>query len=303
MCGWPATNTFPGLWRVPLEQKQDKEQHKDREQSTHLNMQTKGTWKPQNHDNYNNQNQTITSHWHNNQELIVSTRSLFFHLFLLMKMFLMFKSSFALYYCFCCVFLVLCPCSWTYSLLLTMVSALALCSVWSSLSFVLWFCFLNLLFLCSWSCSVFLLLLVFVLCLYYSVHSLLFVLCPWSRRGGFLLPHAGHHAKLPPSFSSINHPLRFLFIVFVPCSWICSLLLMLSLVLILCLLFWSFLFCFVLKLWFGGVWYCSLFLLFVRCPLFVFVVYTAGFVLLVFFVSDLAFALKNPMRNNEEQTQ
>jgi hypothetical protein len=43
---------------------------------------------------------------------------------------------------------------------------------------------------------------------------------------------------------------------------------MLFFVLVLCslLLFWSFLFCFVsLKLWFGGVCYCSLFLLLVRC--------------------------------------
>ena len=179
-------------------------------------MQTKGTWKPQNHDNYNNQNQTITSHWHNNQELIVSTRSLFFHLFLLMKMFLMFKSSFALYYCFCCVFLVRCPCSWTYSLCLTMFSVLRLVFCIIGLVVCSLALFLEPAFLCSWSCSVFLLFFVFVLGLYYSVYSLLLVLCPWSWRGSFLVPHAGHNAKLRPRFPSINHPIDVL--VYCVCS-------------------------------------------------------------------------------------
>ena len=122
----------------------------------------------------------------------------------------------------------------------------------------------------------------------FFVYSLLFVLCPWSCRGGFLLPHAGHHARLPPRFPSIIQPLMFLFIVFVPCSCSCSLLLMLFVVLVLvfsCL-------CCVLKLWFGDVWYCSLFWLLGRCPLFVLVVSIVVFGLLVFIVSDLVFVLK-----------
>jgi len=157
--------------------------------------------------------------------------------------------------------------------------------------------FLEPAFLCSWSCSVFLLFFVFVLGLYYYVYSLLLVLCPWSWRGSFLVPHAGHNAKLRPRFPSINHPLMFLFIVFVPCSWNCSLLLMLFVGLV---LVFSFLFC-VLKLWCGGVCCCSLFLLLVRCPLFLLVVSIVVFGLLVFFVSDLVFVLKNQMKNNEHE--
>ena len=66
------------------------------------------------------------------------------------------------------------------------------------------------------------------------------------------------------------------------------------------ILVFSFLFC-VLKLWCGGVCYRSLFLLLVRCPLFLLVVSIVVFGLLVFFVSDLVFVLKKSNENNEHE--
>ena len=71
-----------------------------------------------------------------------------------------------------------------------------------------------------------------VLCICSSLkfECVFFVICHWSCRGAFLLPHSGHRARLPPSLPWINHPLKWLFIVFVHCSSTCSLCLMLSFV-------------------------------------------------------------------------
>ena len=58
---------------------------------------------------------------------------------------------------------------------------------------------------------------------------------------------------------------------------------------------------------FFGVWYCSLCLLLVRCPLFLLVVSIVVFGLLVFFVSDRVFVLENQMKttstNMEHRTR
>ena len=95
------------------------------------------------------------------------------------------------------------------------------CFLSSVFGFVSWTCFslffilFFVLVVVIWSCSLCLCLLLF------------FVLCPWSCRGGFLLLHSGHRARLPPSLRSINHPLLVLFIVSVHCSWTCSLSLLL----------------------------------------------------------------------------
>ena len=59
-----------------------------------------------------------------------------------------------------------------------------------------------------------------------------------------------------------------------------------------------FLFCSLKLCFFFGVWYRSLFLLLVRCPLFLLVVSIVVFGLLVFIVSDLVFVLK---KSNEKQ--
>jgi hypothetical protein len=50
-----------------------------------------------------------------------------------------------------------------------------------------------------------------------------------------------------------------------------------------------------------GVWYCSLFLLLVRCPWCLLDVSSVVFGLLVIIVSDLVFVLKNRMKNNEHE--
>ena len=93
------------------------------------------------------------------------------------------------------------------------------------LVFCVWFCLLNLFSL------FFIVFFVLVVDICYSslcLWLLLFcVRCPWSCRGGFLLLHSGHRARLPPSLRSINHPLLLLFIVSVHCSWTCSLFLLL----------------------------------------------------------------------------
>jgi len=120
------------------------------------------------------------------------------------------------------------------------------------------------------------------------------------------LPHAGHPAELPASFPSINHPLPRDVLVYCVCSLFLNLFLVVDVVLCSCSVFFIivlvFSFCFVsLKLWFGGVCYCSLFLLLVRCPLFLFAVSIVVFVLFVFFVSDLVFVLKNQMKNREHE--
>jgi len=89
-----------------------------------------------------------------------------------------------------------------------------------------WFRLLNM-FLCS-GCSLCLLCFVFVVS--FKFECVFFVICPWSCRGAFLLPHSDHRARLPPSLPWINPPLKWLFIVFVHCSSTCSLCLMLSFV-------------------------------------------------------------------------
>ena len=153
--------------------------------------------------------------------------------------------------------------------------------------FVIVFCVLVVLCVCS-SLVLF--------CLFFVVCSLSLIL---SRR--LLIASCWSPRKTSPILPINQSPLDVL--VYCVCSLFLNLFLVVDVVLCSCSVFFIivlvFSFCFVsLKLWFGGVCYCSLILLLERCPLFLFAVSIVVFVLFVFFVSDLVFVLK---KSNEKQ--